>query len=165
MTMEVYAYVLPDIGSMMTAWKRRSRQHNNPGSGTCVECYFIGVFRRILTAFGLLLVVTTVCNAHFFTQPGGFPYAQYKLNHKVIVTTADGKMAVVLKNDEYPNSHRALITTFDPTPASFLITRAWDLDRSESNWQKRKTESVSSFSPAKVDREGSIYSVLIPPAT
>jgi len=86
----------------------------------CVECYFIGVFRRILTAFGLLLVVTTVCNAHFFTQPGGFLYAQYKLNHKVIVTTADGKMAVVLKNDEYPNLHRALITTFDLTSGVVL---------------------------------------------
>jgi hypothetical protein len=69
-------------------------------------------------------VVTTGCNAHFFTQPGSFGYALYKLNHKVVVTTPDGKIAVVLKNDDYPNVHRALITSFDPTSGVVLDNKS-----------------------------------------
>src|SRR5215510_12400597 len=79
----------------------------------CLRAIIRAMVRRLAVACIAINFFAQICDAHFFSQPGYFLYAENAV-HKVFDITGDGTMAVALKNDS-ANVHSAVLTSFDPT--------------------------------------------------
>ena len=71
----------------------------------------VAVFAPAIIA--ALLVFCATANAQYFPLPGTFFYAGVRPSNQVFDVSADGKIAIALRNDPF-GVHPAFLTTFDP---------------------------------------------------
>ena len=76
----------------------------------------LALYRIASVSAAAILVSLLFCataNAQYFPLPGTFFYAGVRASNQVFDVSADGKIAIALRND-LVDAHSALLTTFDP---------------------------------------------------